>query len=288
MSYWVRIPELNRCSYRMKLISLLLVATGMFALPSCEKAVEGCRDLRATNFNARAELDCSDCCNYPDLRISIGYRVFDSLLSTAKYYPLLNGDSISILEQGFFLSDFILTTPSGEYRAGQTLTARSRTGSLLTFRDDHLLSQISSSQRSLDFWLGPEYDEVPVSLSFNLGLTAPKSEVNALLMTGGNPLNQTQGNVWYDSLAGYTHQRWTLKRWPQKDTLRLAQIGGSSTITINLPWPANKRIYPGETLDVVLKVDLGTWIQGVDFKVNDPASLLKLLKEAAPQAFAIQ
>lgn len=267
-----------------------IVVAGAFALFcfACEKRVEGCRDLRATNFNARAESDCEDCCNYPNLSISIGYRVFDSLFSTAKNYPLGNGDSLRILEQGFFLSDFALETPSGIYQAGSLVSARSRSGVLLSFNDDHLLCQLPSAQRSIDLWLGPEYSETPKSLSFTFGLEAPKSEVNALLMTSGNPLSQTQGNPWYDSLSGYTQQRWIIKRWPQADTLRLSQIGAASTFKITLPWPQTKKIFPGETLNVVLKVDLGDWVTGVDFKTTDPATLLAMLKAAAPDAFAIQ
>lgn len=54
--------------------SLAILLCILFLWPACNVREEGCLDIRATNFAFDADRSCDDCCNYPNVILSLSHR----------------------------------------------------------------------------------------------------------------------------------------------------------------------------------------------------------------------
>ena len=84
----------------------------LFYLSACnEDQKEGCLDYRYANFSVNADINCLDCCKFPELRVILRHRISqgDSLYPVIykdQSYAFDQGDSFIIENLSFILSDF--------------------------------------------------------------------------------------------------------------------------------------------------------------------------------------
>jgi len=73
-------------------------------LQSCNQPSQGCRDIRATNYNVSADEDCEDnCCRYPELKIKFDHKIQQRVGETD---TILNFN----YNTSYLLTDFLLDT----------------------------------------------------------------------------------------------------------------------------------------------------------------------------------
>lgn len=111
-----KIPKALHCV--KPLIFLLL-------LNACTETKEGCRDIRATNYDVTADEDCpDDCCVYPSLNVKFSQQIrqvvngIDTLTpfgyNTLYLLPGNPTDTFTIQTIKWYMSDFRLVKGSGE------------------------------------------------------------------------------------------------------------------------------------------------------------------------------
>ena len=92
----------------------------LFYLYACnEDQKEGCLDYRYANFSVNADINCLDCCKFPELRVILRHRISqgDSLYPVIykdQSYAFAQGDSFIIENLSFILSDFHLVDLEGK------------------------------------------------------------------------------------------------------------------------------------------------------------------------------
>jgi len=99
---------------------LFLLTTYSLLFTSCFEPEDGCLNLNATNYDVTADENCTDCCTFPTLNLSLRHVI--NLVDTTVFfrydsmYPVPENltDSFSIERIRYFLSDVRLVKSDGE------------------------------------------------------------------------------------------------------------------------------------------------------------------------------
>lgn len=80
----------------------------VFVASGCYEEQEGCLDVLSSNFDVSADLECSNCCNYPSLNLTLQYPIppLDSALQD------VNGYSFVVEKLSFYLANVRLLDDS--------------------------------------------------------------------------------------------------------------------------------------------------------------------------------
>jgi len=173
----------------------LYLALIIITLFSCEESVDGCLDIRASNFDVTAVTACDSCCTFPTGSLSLDFR-FDTLdLSFNTDYPL-GEDTIQLRSIRLPFSQFKLI------RLGEELNL---IDSVLRFspylRDDYVVIELETAQTigHTDYVTLIDHIEARVGIDTD--------EVNQLQpfidISGGNNVNQLISKMYNDSLMRF-------------------------------------------------------------------------------------
>jgi hypothetical protein len=86
----------------------LLLISVLSCLTSCEEKTEACLDQLASNYDVGAELNCMDCCQYPNITLRVLHRFEDTTMSRRDTLVNDIGESFVMLSQNLFLSNIRL------------------------------------------------------------------------------------------------------------------------------------------------------------------------------------
>jgi len=258
----------------------VLSAFCLLVIPSaCLEKEDGCRDVAATNFAANAEVDCEDCCNYPNIFFEIDHAVEDTSL---KY-----GDSIifedkwiNILETSFYINGLSLTGADQTIGITDEITLTDRNGnSNLTIDDIKIISRdIASFSYDIGSFRGSGNYE---TLSFQQGLTTIQEATNPASVPSTHPLAPSNGLFELPDSA-YVFTRLKLVNLDIGDTL---EYNINAPININLTYAVT--IERGFDLTIPLKVDYLKWIEGINFADN-PDITQQIIATNLPNAISIR
>lgn len=90
-------------------------------LASCYEKQEGCLDFRAEDYDFSADIECEDCCTYPDLKLGVTHYWGDTTLMTDSVYTNSVDQSIKILNAQFYLTEVVLLDDGEETTVPETL-----------------------------------------------------------------------------------------------------------------------------------------------------------------------
>ena len=104
---------------------IFLLFVGLTLQYACFDPPEGCRDIRATNYNVTADIDCEDCCKYSNLYIDIDHSMDGISIDTSIYFKHGN-DSLRIKKLIYFLTniklhdgiDFVSSSSEQKHKIG--------------------------------------------------------------------------------------------------------------------------------------------------------------------------
>ncbi len=188
-----------------RLQSATLFISIIFCLTACFEPQEGCQDIAATNFDASADEQCSDCCTYPKLQLEVVQRYDTLTFLENRPYQASNGQWFVLKSVSLYLSDFQLFQNGESFMVSDTVGLRTYapTGSDTLreiFTDDFVLVRRTPLVNEVGTFRN---DGVFEKVRFRLGLDADAQRVIPRLAPAGHPLRIQSDSLWHERAAGF-------------------------------------------------------------------------------------
>lgn len=115
----------------------ILGLTLVYSLTSCYEHPEGCMDVRAANYDVKADQPCDDCCKYPELKLTVSHFFEGSPADTGTFLVLEDVPDVRIRSLTFYVSDIKLLngTNDSESTIEEFISVGNRSGNLLSYYD---------------------------------------------------------------------------------------------------------------------------------------------------------
>lgn len=264
-------------------IYLFFVVCTLFISACNENQKDGCLDYRYANFSVNADINCLDCCKFPELRVTLRHRISqgDSLypvsFGSPTYYSS-SGDSFIIENLSFILSDFHLIDLEGkEVPVFDSLFVRTtnaqRDSVFYSFSNSFLIGNPNLFQKKkvaavFHNGLGVK------ALRFTLGVKPPASVFTPLEFPVNHPLVVNQSYL-YQKEKGYIFANMQLKwkGFPLESKTNISINGSDFLKTIEVP--IFTKVKAGYHQEITLEVDYGIWLKGLDFSKDPPEIIRK-------------
>lgn len=193
--------------HRSFLVVALSILCGGYA---CTEKVEGCLDVRASNFRPDADRDC--CCIWPSVALDVDHRMGEENHFPDSVYLNMSGQSYRLLDAYLLLSDFRLHFQGRE--------------ALPVWRDTIRLMNADSTFS----WVRNEV--IPVSRATNtiqIGRFVEEGQLDSISFIIGVPsgMNNYPPNAWPE---GHPLRRHALYVWD-------SDMGYVSAATLHIPAP---------------------------------------------------
>ena len=248
-----------------------------------EDQKDGCLDYRYANFSVNADINCLDCCKFPELRVTLRHRISqgDSLYpvsfgSPTYYSPSV--DSFVIENLSFILSDFHLIDLEGkEVPVFDSLFVRTinaqRDSVFYSFSNSFLIGNPNLFQKKKVAALFHNGIGVK-ALRFTLGVKSPANVLTPLEFPVNHPLVVNQSYL-YQKEKGYIFANMQLRRksFPPESITNISLSGSDFLKIIEVPVFTNAKA--GYHQEITLEVDYGLWIKGLDFFKDSPEIIRK-------------
>ncbi len=284
----------KKSSFLAVLMRLSCYASIFFLVEGCYEPIEGCLDNKATNFQVDADAACSNCCNYPVLKLLVEHKVVypDATYNFAyndSIYQDGAGNAFRVKNIQFFLSDFRLIKKDGtELAVRDSLEVEifQPDGTLQKqfIRDDAALVNRNTFST---YEIGTLVTKGEIrALRFSVGLVAPANSANPASFPTGHPLRNTV--MYFNSDSGYVFNQLQLfnSATLSDTTTTLLEIGTTAFArTVEVPLSAN--VLEGFNIRITLRVNYLQWFQDVNLKTDAPASLATKIVNNAANSFSV-
>ncbi|MFK8103548.1 MAG: MbnP family protein [Saprospiraceae bacterium] len=270
--------------------SSLLLLLVMLLLTACYEPQEGCLDVTATNFEADADDECPDCCQYPFLKLMLTHTMGDTSLTLGGIYqnPTDSNQYFKVINARFYLSALQLVRADGSQKGVNdkiSLTVLDDQGidETISVEDNfNLISRTSFNLTVGDFRAPANYD----SLRFYVGIPQPANSADPSLVTTDHPL-QADATLHSTRTEGYVFMDLQVTRdsLPVTDTLSLKIQGDQNLIAVALE--NIQTVNPGFDAEITLNVDYLEWFRGINFAVDTEAEMINKIVNNAANAFSV-
>lgn len=239
------------------------------AVLSCSKPVEGCLDIRATNYNVSADEAC--CCTYPVLKLLISHAADTLFQSPDSIYANQAGQVYRLTGARFFLSDFVFYVRDvGPVEVSDSLLLLLDDGSTLRVKDDVIQIQRSLSTYTVGTLVTSGWID---SISFQIGLLPELAAVLPADVPADHPLRTPLNGLYTegDGFQSLTTDLISLSTGP--DTLQW-----STQLTRRITLESAVFAQIGYNINVPITVDYLYWIDEEDLsmpQVMDVAAWLE-------------
>ncbi len=240
---------------------LILSILSLGLLTSCYEKQDGCLDFRANNYDFGADVDCEDCCTFPDMKLSITHLWGDTTLMSDSTYLLNNGDSIRIIDAAFYLSKIGMKRDGQFSSVLETIDVVNSDGTIITIPKNFIFPNTERFVYPIgSFDKADEYD----ALSFTLGIDGKYS--NDALVEDAS----------YFDEETLTFTNFRIQCISELDTFSYDLVGPETVANIELL--ANFEIPLGIDFTIPIKVDYqsllnNTTIVGLKSRADDPLIL---------------
>ena len=264
-------------------IYLFFVICTLYLSACNEDQKEGCLDYRYANFSVNADINCLDCCKFPELRVILRHRISqgDSLYPVIykdQSYAFVQGDSFIIENLSFILSDFhLVDLEGGEVPVFDSLFVRTlnlqRDSVFYSFSNSFLIGNPNLFQKKkvaaiFHNGLGVK------ALRFTLGVKPPLNVLTPSEFPPNHPLVVNQSYL-YQKEKGYIFANMQLKRkaFPLESSTNISLSGSDFLNTIEVP--VFTKAKAGYHQEITLEVDYAIWFKGLDFSKDPPEIIRK-------------
>ena len=269
------------------IFKLLLV---VLAISGCEED-PGCLDVLANNYAVDAEDPCTDCCSYPELRLSLRHRwiIGDSVRNfpaDSSVYKIGN-DVVRFERIRFFLSNLQFVRKNGE-----VLDLLDRLTLSVQFAGDTIQEDITDNFTLAE--AGSFRTYVPGTyrgsgafdkLRFTLGVPSPVADQSPDQFPAGHPLAD-EGTNMYTAQNGFAHTR-IAYALPAADTLiQVLRTGGEQQL-VQVELPIALQIDPGFHSEIVLAVDYQKWFADLDLAEGEPQEVSAQIVSNQAESFSV-
>lgn len=268
-------------------LCLLPLAFCLF-LSACYEPKQGCLDIEATNFDAAADKNC--CCEYPKLVMVVSQRFNDKTWSPDSLYESAPGHLIRLRNTAFYFSEFNMVAANGETvvvpdtatlavfgpNPGDTLFS--------LFRNDFQLVRRTQVAYPVGGFRQPG---LFLSASARLGLSEEANKVVPSKAPSGHPLRPQSEELWAGRDTGFVFLQLVVSRDTAAatvpDTLSFTRFDFDNLV---IGSGGNFVHTSGYDFQMLLVVDYGAMLQGVDFQNTGPAAWKAQIVANLPTAFS--
>lgn len=260
------------------------------SLFGCEEN-PGCLDVRATNYQVDAEDPCGDCCEYPELRVSLRHRwvLEDTTLAFGNDTALfsLNGYRLRFPDIRYYLSNIRLVRTDGtEVLLDDELDITIGTGAdttTISIPDNVLLVEAGSFR---NFVPGTyRYEGNFKELRFEIGVTAPANQATPAAYPDNYPLAE-QSPTMYTDEEGYTFTRVEVITDPADTLSRVIKTTETQKAqTVSLP--ITFKLDRGFNTSISLSVNYRAWFADIDWEQLSDAEVAERIVGNQPTSFSV-
>ncbi|MEN9613535.1 MAG: hypothetical protein RLZZ628_4349 [Bacteroidota bacterium] len=263
---------------------VLFIHFTLLTFSNCYEPKTDCLDIRATNFNVAADKACSNCCNYPTLKLQINYVFGDTTLNFNNLYTLNGVDSFKITAAKMYISDFQwVTTDNLIKKVLDTIQLTGYNQNPFVTNDFVLINK----KNGFTFDVG-HFSEGGIfkQIRFKVGLNSIANQTNPAKMPATHPLNTNRDTVamYLDSLQGYIFNKIVLQQTnlPQKNIV----LQGAQT-PIPIIFNQNFGIRDGFDAIISIKVDYKKLLQGIQFNQTQAVMQSQMIANT-PNIFSLE
>lgn len=268
----------------------------MFFWQSCYEPQEGCLDVRATNFNLRADKPCLDCCEFPQLRVSWQHIVAlpDTIYNLAyrdSIYFDGSGNPFTVNNIQFYLSEFHLVRADGTEEGVNNEVSfripRSTGDTLSETREDNFSLVNPGFPQTLNignFEATGSFSQV----RFLLGIDVPTNQAEPSSFPEDHPLSLD--NLHWNLDSGYIFNQIQLFRGITEadTTLTFINIGLSDRLVeVTLDIPNGFTLSEGFDVIITLQIDYNHWFRAInDVRLDLEEDMLTNIVRELSQSFS--
>jgi len=267
-----------------------------FIAISCYEPIEGCLDLRATNFAVDADDPCSNCCQFPMLKLAVLHKVYDAPLDT--FFNLIYLDSVyqdgagndfRVQNIQFYISNLRFVRADGtEVPTQDSLSVEiiGEDGNAETVR---VLDNFALANRDVfsEFDLGTFIaDGTFDRIRFEVGIARPANVSFPAAFPADHPL--AEENMFVNTDTGYIFNQmvWFNSANPADTTAIQLDIATEPFLrTVELPLEV--AIIEGFDVIVTLQVNYTAWFDNVDLRNDDLATLMTKISDNLQNSFSV-
>jgi hypothetical protein len=265
-------------------------------LTACYEPKEGCLDILSTNFSVDADLQCQDCCSWPELRVRFQHRAVypDTIVNFTlrdSVYTDRDGNPYRVVDFRFLLSNFSLVRPDGsEISLFNKISTRRflPDGSL---KPDSILNDILLLRPGVSPLLDAGIFRAAgsfVSLRFDVGLSEIAQSVDPVSLPTTHPMNPASSGMEWDRMNGFDFQRVVLMPGASaQDTTQLRVPISSSSLRRRIELPVSLDIPEGRNLEFELQIDYRKWLSGIAIRNQTVEEIKQSLILQTPEVFSI-
>lgn len=268
----------------------------IFIATSCYEPIEGCLDLRATNFAVDADDPCSNCCEYPALKLAVLHKVYDAPLDT--FFNLTYVDSVyqdgvgndfRVQNIRFYLSNLRFVRADGTEAPTQdslSVEVIRTGGSTETVK---VLDNFALANRDVfsEFDLGTfvadgSFDRI----RFEVGIAPPANASFPQAFPADHPLANEAMYINTDTGYIFNQLAWFNSADLADTTVTQLDIATEPFLrTVELPLEVS--IIEGFDVIVTLQVNYSAWFENVDLRNDDSATLMTKITSSLQNSFSV-
>jgi hypothetical protein len=215
-----------------KFLTILSFFSATLAISSCYEHEDGCRDINATNFSVKVDIDCeNECCTYPEVQIQMQLVMNSEIIDTSRFFPLDDGDSIRIKMLRIFFSDFKFTNEDGKiYPVCQDVLLGKRSTNSIDYSNKNYTA-LKFKPETSSYTIGESKNLIKANkLSFIFGLD---SEINHSVIDKvgtSSPLYKSQDSIYINESEGFYFLKISLVSKKNSDLVKTLLISNESNI----------------------------------------------------------
>lgn len=259
---------------------MLMVIYSTFLLSSCFRHQEGCIDPESTNYDITADNECEDCCEYPDLELSVFHENMDTTFRLEDTIVNDLGQKISLVDFVYLLSEFEITTVDSIYGVSDSISLNVDTESILV-KDD----VIRVNRDVFTFDLGTIiFDGTTQTLSFKVGLTDVLNENRFTTAVDDHALTKDPDSLFQSDSGTYVFQR--LKVAQGQDLMDTVIYDISTSVDVSFPLEIISE--RGTDKKMIIEAQYNVWFDEVDFTTMDKSEIESKITSNSSKVFRVK
>ena len=274
----------------------LIILFLILSLSACYEEREGCLDIEATNYDFSADVNVTDDCQYPSLRLVINHRYSINTDSTVAFrlqdsvYLDQNGNPFTVDDLRFYISNLQLVKSDGTiFGVEEDLTIyTTETGDTLQ-QDIEDNFAIASPAFSQTYTIGTLRESFTLStIKFTVGVESPANEADAGLMPSSHPLSLQDSSLYFSADSGYVFNYISLFRdTTATDTIpEIIRIGTSSNLAF-FAFDTQSIKNNGVDFTITLQVDYKKWFETINVTSDSNEMLIEKIVSSLAESFTL-
>jgi len=264
----------NRISIWLRLSMAMAV---LVSLDSCYTAVEGCTDPESTNFAVTADDLCEDCCEYPELKLSIFHENEDTTFNLKDTITNDLNQKILLLDFAYLLSDFRIKIGDESFELMDSISLNVSDG--VEFVKDDV---IRVTRDVFTFDMGTIiFDGNTDEFSFLIGLESTLNENRFTTEVDDHALTTDSDSLYQSDSGTYVFQRIQVAQGVDFLDTVIYDID----VAIDVTFPLEIESTRGEDKTIIIEAQYDNWFDGIDFLVMDKESIRAKIQENSSSVF---